>query len=165
MKVAILMGSESDWEVIQKAKETLDQLGVENEVHVMSAHRSPNKVAEFASNARDAGIGVIIAAAGGAAHLGGVIAAHTTLPVIGVPMAGGSLGGQDAILATVQMPSGVPVATVAIGKAGAVNSGVLAAQILSLSDDNLKKRLDEFKKELAAKVEKMDASVKSRSGT
>lgn len=160
MKVAILMGSESDWEVVRSTKETLDSLGVQNETHVMSAHRSPGTVSEFASKARESGIGVIIAAAGGAAHLAGVVAAHTTLPVIGVPIGGGALGGTDALLSTVQMPSGVPVATVAIGKPGATNAAVLAAQILALGDKDLSARLDEFKKKLGEKVEQMDARVK-----
>ncbi len=160
MKVVIVMGSESDWETIRGAKEALDSLGVECEARVMSAHRSPGTVAEFASGAATAGVGVIIAAAGGAAHLAGTVAAHTTLPVIGVPMTSGALAGIDALLATVQMPSGVPVATVAIGKSGAKNAGVLAAQILALSDSDLAARLDGFKKELAEKVVKMDESVK-----
>ena len=164
MKVAILMGSESDWDIIRSAKETLDSFGIQNEAHVMSAHRSPDVVRDFTTNARSSGIGVIIAAAGGAAHLAGTIAAHTTLPVIGVPMKGGALGGTDALLATVQMPSGVPVATVAIGKSGATNAGVLAAQILALSDDDLSAKLVEFKKKLKEKVAKMDASVKQQAG-
>ncbi len=164
MRVAILMGSQSDWDVMRSAKDTLDQFGIDSEVRVMSAHRSPGVVADFASGAHEAGFGVIIAAAGGAAHLAGSIAAHTTLPVIGVPMAGGSLGGKDALLATVQMPSGVPVATVAIGKAGATNSAILAAQILALADNGLKAKLADHKKTLAEKVEKMDADVRKETG-
>lgn len=164
MKIAILMGSQSDWDVMRSAKDTLDQFGIDSEVRVMSAHRSPGIVADFASGAREAGFGVIIAAAGGAAHLAGSVAAHTTLPVIGVPMAGGSLGGSDALLATVQMPSGVPVATVAIGKAGATNSAILAAQILALADNGLKVKLADHKKTLAGKVEKMDADVRKETG-
>jgi phosphoribosylaminoimidazole carboxylase PurE protein len=160
MKVVIVMGSESDWDTIKAAKETLDSLGVECEARVMSAHRSPGTVADFASNAAESGVGVIIAAAGGAAHLAGTVAAHTALPVIGVPMPSGSLAGMDALLATVQMPSGVPVATVAIGKSGAKNAGVLAAQILALSDADLAARLVGFKKELADKVAEMDESVR-----
>ena len=162
MKVAIVMGSDSDWGMVKSAKETLDSLGVECEAHVMSAHRSPGTVSEFAGKAKDNGIGVIIAAAGGTAHLAGTIAAHTTLPVIGIPIAGGSLGGMDALLATVQMPSGVPVATVAVGKSGAKNAGVLAAQILALSNKDLSAKMDEFKKELAEKVKKADANVKKQ---
>lgn len=164
MKVAILMGSESDWEIIRSTKEMLDSLGVQSEVHVMSAHRNPDTVRDFALRARASDIGVIIAAAGGAAHLAGGVAAHTTLPVIGVPMGGGALAGADALLSTVQMPSGVPVATVAIGRSGAVNAAVLAAQILALGDEGLRARLGEFKKELAEKVEKMDTRVKDRAG-
>ncbi len=162
MKVAIIMGSESDWETVRSAKETLDSLGIQNESRVMSAHRSPDVVRDFALKARDSGIGVIIAAAGGAAHLAGTVAAHTTLPVIGVPMGGGALGGTDALLATVQMPSGVPVATVAIGKSGATNAAVLAAQILALSDDGLRARLDGFKKKLAEKVVKMNDRIQEQ---
>ncbi len=143
------MGSESDWDVIQSTKETLDSLDVQSETHVMSAHRSPDVVRDFSLKARKAGIGVIVAAAGGAAHLAGTVAAHTTLPVIGVPMGGGALAGADALLSSVQMPSGVPVATVAIGKSGAVNAAVLAAQILALSDKDLRARLDKFKNKLA----------------
>jgi 5-(carboxyamino)imidazole ribonucleotide mutase len=164
MKVAIIMGSESDWEIIRSAKETLDSLGIQNEVHVMSAHRSPDVVRDFTLKAPESGIGVIIAAAGGAAHLAGAVAAHTNLPVIGVPMPGGALGGTDALLATVQMPSGIPVATVAIGKAGATNSAVLAAQILALSDDTLCAKLVEFKKKLAKKVAKMNDRVREQAG-
>ena len=160
MKVAILMGSESDWDIIRSAKETLDSLDVQSEVHVMSAHRSPDVVRDFAINARKSDIGVIIAAAGGAAHLAGTVAAHTTLPVIGVPMGSGALGGTDALLSTVQMPSGVPVATVAIGKSGATNAAVLAAQILALSDEDIRAKLTEFKKKLAEKVEKMNDRVR-----
>lgn len=126
--VAILMGSESDLPIMTQAKEALDSFGIENSVTVMSAHRTPHAVADFAENARKNGIRVIIAGAGGAAHLGGVIASLTELPVIGVPIAVGGLGGQDALYSIVQMPKGVPVATVAIG--GAWNAGVLAAQIL-----------------------------------
>ena len=161
MKVAIVMGSESDWEVVKLAKETLDSLHVSNEVHVISAHRTPDKAREFALGAADSGIGVIIAAAGCAAHLAGAMAANTTIPVIGIPMEGGVLGGLDALLSTVQMPSGVPVATVGLGASGAKNAGVLAAQIIALNNKNIQKRLKEFKEYLAEKVKKMDENVKN----
>src|SRR5204862_1836913 len=127
--VAIVMGSKSDWETMRHAVETLDALGVPNESHVLSAHRTPDATADFARKAADRGVRVIIAGAGGAAHLAGVIAAETVLPVIGVPIPSTSLQGLDSLLSTVQMPAGIPVATGAIGKAGAVNAGVLAAQI------------------------------------
>src|SRR5438874_13745691 len=128
--VAIVMGSKSHWETMRHAMETLDALGVPNESHVLSAHRTPDATADFARKAADRGIRVIIAGAGGAAHLAGVIAAHTLVPVLGVPIQSTSLNGLDSLLATVQMPAGIPVATVAIGKPGATNAGILAAQIL-----------------------------------
>jgi len=142
-KVAILMGSDSDLPVVKKAADQLKKFGVETEMHVMSAHRTPETVMEFSSKARENGFGVIIAAAGKAAHLAGFIAAHTTLPVIGVPIKASVLDGMDALLATVQMPSGVPVATVAID--GAENAGILAVQILSVYDGELAEKLAENK--------------------
>ncbi|HUT73383.1 MAG TPA: 5-(carboxyamino)imidazole ribonucleotide mutase [Armatimonadota bacterium] len=145
--VAVIMGSESDLEVMQDALRTLDELGIEREAHVMSAHRSPEVVARFAAGASDAGLKVIIAGAGMAAHLAGAVAAHTTLPVIGVPLVAGHLGGMDALLATVQMPRGVPVATVATN--GARNAALLAAQILALEDSRLRARLDALKRQMA----------------
>ncbi len=147
--VAILMGSDSDWETMEPAAKRLKAFDIAFEVQVMSAHRSPAVVAEYASSARKRGLAVIIVGASGAAHLGGVVAAHTTLPVIGVPVASSSLGGLDALLATVQMPSGVPVATVAIGGGGAENAAILAAQILGVRDAGLQQRLEKFKTELA----------------
>ena len=155
--VAILMGSASDLEIVRAAKTTLDELGVAVEVRVLSAHRSPEETAAFASSARERGLCVIIAAAGGAAHLAGVIASHTTLPVIGLPIAATSLGGLDALLATVQMPAGVPVATVAIG--GAENAALLAAQILALSDAALAARLDDRRRALRERVLAADAGL------
>ena len=143
MKVAILMGSKSDAERMQPASEMLDRFGIEHEVWQMSAHRTPEAVREFVSAARDKGFGVVIAAAGMAAHLAGACAAHTTLPVIGVPMSGSKLDGVDALYSTVQMPPGMPVATVAID--GAANAALLAVQILSLGDEDLVKRLDEYR--------------------
>lgn len=156
-RVAILMGSANDFATMKDAAETLDQLGVPREVRVLSAHRTPEETAEFVRGARGRGVRVLIAAAGGAAHLAGAVAANTTLPVIGVPIAFGTLGGLDALLATVQMPSGVPVATVAIG--GAANAALLAAEILALSDDALAKRLDERRAAMRAKVLAADAEI------
>lgn len=138
-KVGIIMGSASDLPVVRKAMDTLDTLEIPYEVHVYSAHRTPKEAAEFAANAKDNGFGVIIAAAGMAAHLAGAIAAQTTLPVIGIPCQSNTLDGIDALLSTVQMPSGIPVATVAIG--GAVNAALLSAQIIALSDDELAEKL------------------------
>lgn len=159
-RVGILMGSDSDWEVMAAAAQRLDALGVTYEVTVTSAHRAPERTVKYARTARDRGLQVLIAGAGLAAHLAGVVAAHTTLPVIGVPLEAGSLRGFDALLATVQMPPGVPVATVAIGKAGAENAAVLAAQILALADEALAARLAAFKTELARQVEERDARLK-----
>jgi len=152
-QVGIVMGSDSDWDTMEAATERLHSFEIDYEVQVMSAHRTPKAVTQYASSARRRGLGVIIAGAGGAAHLAGVIAAHTTLPVIGVPVATSSLNGLDALLATVQMPPGVPVATVAIGRGGAENAAILAAQMLSLKSRALRQRLERFKAELAQSVE------------
>jgi phosphoribosylaminoimidazole carboxylase PurE protein len=152
-QVGILMGSDSDWETMEPAAERLTGFEIVYEIQVCSAHRSPKVVAQYASGARRRGIGVIIVGAGGAAHLAGVVAAYTTLPVIGVPVPSSALNGLDALLATVQMPSGVPVATVAIGRGGAENAAILAAQILSLRQRPLRQRLERFKIELAESVE------------
>ena len=152
-QVGILMGSDSDWETMEAAAERLAAFEIPYEVQVCSAHRSPKVVVQYATKARGRGIGVLIVGAGGAAHLAGVVAAYTTLPVIGVPVASGALGGLDALLATVQMPAGVPVATVAIGRGGAENAAILAVQILALKNRSLRKQLDDFKQELAGSVE------------
>ena len=152
-RVAILMGSDSDWEVMKGAVERLKAFGVGCEVHVMSAHRTPATVSEYVAAAPARGIDVFIAAAGAAAHLAGVVAAHTTRPVIGVPIDSSALKGMDALLSTVQMPPGVPVATVAIGKPGATNAGVLAAQMMALGNPGLAEKLVAYKKKLAEKVE------------
>ncbi len=144
MKVALIMGSTSDWPVMQAAAETLAQLGIEFEKRVISAHRTPDLMFEYARSARERGIGVIIAGAGGAAHVAGVIAGLTTVPVIGVPMKTSALGGLDSLLSIVQMPGGVPVATMAIG--GAKNAALLAAEIFALTDKDLERRLVEFRK-------------------
>ncbi len=160
--VYIVMGSDSDFEIMQEAGKMLEKFGVAYEIQVMSAHRSPNFVSEFASGARANGVKVIIAGAGGAAHLAGVIAARTTLPVIGVPITS-ALNGLDSLLSTAQMPSGIPVATVAIGKAGAVNAGILAVQMLALSDEKLAKKLVDHKGELVRSVEEKNKKLKQRS--
>lgn len=136
--VGVLMGSKSDWETMSAASSTLESLGIEHEVRVLSAHRTPEQVAEYATTAEARGIEVLIAAAGGAAHLAGVIASKTTLPVLGVPMKGWSLDGLDSLLSTVQMPRGVPVGTLAIGTAGAVNAALLAGQILGLKHGRIR---------------------------
>lgn len=146
MKVAILMGSSKDMPKMEACAEVLDSFDVEHEVHVMSAHRTPHQVAEFAAEARANGFGVIICGAGKAAHLAGAVAAHTTLPVIGVPIAAGGLGGVDALYSTVQMPTGIPVATVAIDSSA--NAAYLAASILSVSDESLAARLTRYRVEL-----------------
>jgi len=161
-RVGILMGSDSDWDVMAAAAARLDAFGVPCEVTVTSAHRAPERTAAYAASARQRGLQVLIAGAGVAAHLAGVVAAHTTLPVIGVPLESGSLRGIDALLATVQMPPGVPVATVAIGKGGAENAAILAVQILALSDAELAERLVAFKRELARQVEEKDARLQQQ---
>ncbi len=152
-QVGILMGSDSDWETMEAAADRLREFDLAYEVQVASAHRSPKAVMQYATAARRRGLGVIIVGAGGAAHLGGAVASYTTLPVIGVPVPSTALNGLDALLATVQMPAGVPVATVAIGRAGAENAAILAAQILSLKNRPLRQRLERFKAELAESVE------------
>ena len=161
-RVAVLMGSDSDWETMSSAVKRLADFGVGAEAHVMSAHRTPARVVEYVSGAAARGIRVFIAGAGSAAHLAGVVAAHTTLPVIGVPLSASSLNGLDALLATVQMPAGIPVATVAIGKAGAENAAILAAQIIGLSDTAVAERLTAFKTEMARKVEEKDAALQKK---
>ena len=158
-KVAVLMGSDSDWPVVRAACAQLDAFGIPYEAHIMSAHRSPAVVAEFAAYARKNGFGVIICAAGMAAHLAGAVAANTTLPVIGIPMKGGAMDGLDALLATVQMPAGIPVATVALN--GAKNAAVLAAQILAVTDENLASWLDASRRDMAAPLEEKDALLQT----
>lgn len=156
-KVAIIMGSDSDLPIVEKAIEVLKQYQVPFEVHIYSAHRTPEQARDFAINARKNNIGVIIAAAGKAAHLAGAIAANTTLPVIGIPIKSSTLDGLDALLSTVQMPSGVPVATVAID--GAQNSALLAIQMLAIEDEELAEKLEEAKKENQKKVLEKDAKI------
>ena len=150
--VAVLMGSQSDWETMRHADETLTRFGVPHECRVLSAHRAPDALVEFVSRAEKRGLQVFIAGAGGAAHLAGVIAAHTLLPVFGVPIDNSSLKGLDALLSTVQMPGGVPVGTLAIGKAGAVNGALLAVAVLSLERPELKEKLRAFRQEQAEKA-------------
>ena len=151
-RVGIVMGSDSDWPKIQKAAAALDEFDVAYEVHVMSAHRTPGIVAEYAGTAKERGLQVIIAAAGGAAHLAGVVAAHTTLPVIGLPVPTADLGGLDSLLSTVQMPGDVPVATMAVGMGGPRKSGLFAVQIMALSDPTLQQKLEDFKVNLVDKI-------------
>ena len=160
--VGIVMGSDSDWPLVSKAHETLDALGVPHEVRVMSAHRTPDLAHDYSASAEGRGLRVILAAAGGAAHLAGVLAAGTTLPVIGIPVPGGSLGGLEALLATVQMPSGIPVATVALSSAGPANAAILAAEILALSDPALKERLRAHKRKLHDKVVAADRALQEK---
>ena len=159
-KVGIVMGSDSDLPVIQKCVDMLRTLQIPFEVHVYSAHRTPVEARDFALNARENGFGALICAAGMAAHLAGAIAANSTLPVIGIPCKGGMMDGLDALLATVQMPTGIPVATVAVG--GGANAALLAAQILAVSDEALAKKLDEKRKSDAANVLAKDAGITER---
>ena len=159
-KAAVIMGSDSDFPVVSAAVKRLKSIGIPTEVHVMSAHRTPEAAAEFSKNAKANGFGVILAAAGKAAHLAGVLAAHTTLPVIGIPIKSSTLDGLDALLATVQMPSGIPVATVAID--GADNAAILAAQILALSDDTIAQKLAEMKTQMAEGVAKKDEALQAK---
>ena len=159
-KVAVIMGSDSDFPTVSAAIKRLKALEIPVEVHVMSAHRTPHAAAEFAQNAVQNGFGVIIAAAGKAAHLGGVLAAHTTLPVIGIPIKSSTLDGLDALLATVQMPSGIPEATVAIDCAD--KAAILAAQMLALSDETLAAKLLEIKQQMADGVAKKDAAIQEK---
>ena len=158
-KVAVIMGSASDWGVAGKAVETLDAFGVPNEVHVYSAHRTPLQTAQFARDARENGFGVLIAAAGMAAHLAGALAAQTTLPVIGIPLKSSVMDGVDALLSTVQMPSGIPVATVAVD--GAVNAALLAVQILAVEDASLAEKLDAHRVAGAEKALKANAEAEA----
>ena len=150
--VAVIMGSASDWETMRHAVELLGKLGLPHEHHVLSAHRTPNETAEFARRAADRGIRVIIAGAGGAAHLAGVIAAYTWLPVLGVPVQSQALHGLDSLLSMAQMPGGIPVGTLAIGPAGAKNAALLAAGIIALSDDKVRKKLELFRKKQSEAV-------------
>ena len=159
-KVAIIMGSDSDLPVVEKTINTLKDLGIPYEAHVMSAHRTPEEACAFARTAAEKGFGVIIAAAGKAAHLAGVLAGHTPLPVIGIPMKSSTMDGLDSLLSTVQMPTGVPVATVAID--GAENAGLLAAQMLAISDESLFRKLQEKKEQMRQKVIEKDKKLQEK---
>ena len=159
-KVAVIMGSDSDLPVVEKTINTLKDLGIPYEAHVMSAHRTPEEACAFAREAAGKGFGVIIAAAGKAAHLAGVLAGHTPLPVIGIPMKSSTMDGLDSLLSTVQMPSGVPVATVAID--GAENAGLLAAQMLAISDEGLFRKLQEKKEQMRQKVMEKDKKLQEK---
>ena len=150
--VAVIMGSKSDWETMKNASDTLARFGVPHDSRVLSAHRTPQAATEFASGASERGLQVIIAAAGGAAHLAGVLAAHTILPVLGVPMESQMLRGMDSLLSTVQMPAGIPVGTLAIGKPGAINAALLAVAILALQRPDLHQKLEAFRREQAEKI-------------
>ena len=156
-KVAVIMGSDSDIEVVKKATTVLTDFGVPYEAHIYSAHRTPAEAADFSKNAAANGFGVIICAAGMAAHLAGAIAANTTLPVIGIPVSSGGLGGLDALLSTVQMPTGIPVATVAVN--GAANAAILSIEILSLEDESLRKKLSDYRASGAQKVIEKDKAL------
>lgn len=160
--VGIVMGSDSDWPKIKAAKAALDEFGVSCEVRVMSAHRTPDVVMEYASSAIERGLKVIIAAAGGAAHLAGVVAAHTTLPVIGLPVPTAELGGLDSLLSTAQMPGDVPVATMAVGMGGPRNAGLFAVQVLALSDPQLSQQFADFKTRLKDKIAAKDAKLQAQ---
>jgi 5-(carboxyamino)imidazole ribonucleotide mutase len=151
-RVTVIMGSKSDWDTMQRTHKTLDELGIEHEVRVYSAHRTPTELTEYLADIEERGVRVIIAAAGGAAHLAGVIASKTVLPIVAVPMQAWSLDGLDSLLSTVQMPKGIPVASMAIGSHGAVNAALFAAQILATNDPALSKRLKEHRQEQAEAV-------------
>lgn len=168
MSVALLMGSDSDWSRMEICAKTVEQFGVDCDVRVMSAHRTPHEVVDYVSSAKERGVRVFICAAGSAAHLAGVVASHTMLPVLGVPLDNPPLGGMDALLATVQMPGGIPVATFAVGGGGPMNAALFAIRILAGSDDGLAAKLDEFGKEQTRKVglkdERLQAARKATAG-
>ena len=159
--IGLVMGSDSDWPLLQKAVDTLAQFELPYEVRVISAHRTPDLAMEYAATAEARGLKVILSAAGGAAHLGGVLAAHTCLPVVGIPVKGGALNGIDSLLATIQMPAGIPVATVTLGSAGPINAALFAVQILALADKALAERFRAYKELLKEKVTKGNARVQA----
>ena len=161
-KVAVIMGSDSDWPVVKAACTQLESFGIPFEAHILSAHRTPVEAADFAKNARKNGFGVLICAAGMAAHLAGAFAGNSTLPVIGIPMKGGAADGLDALLSTVQMPSGIPVATVALN--GAKNAAVLAAQMLAIADDELAAKLDAARVKMAAQIAEKEQKLQAELG-
>jgi phosphoribosylaminoimidazole carboxylase PurE protein len=160
--VAVVVGSDSDLPNMEPCLAALRELGVPHELRIISAHRTPDAVREFVRSCESGEVGVVIAAAGGAAHLAGVVASLTTLPVVGVPMPGGALGGVDALLSTVQMPGGVPVATFAVGRGGAVNAAVFAAEVIALSDEKVAARVRSYREALAEKVKAKDKKHRSR---
>ncbi|MDR3183592.1 MAG: 5-(carboxyamino)imidazole ribonucleotide mutase [Planctomycetaceae bacterium] len=160
MQVGILMGSDSDWVKINAAAKALDEFGVEYEINVMSAHRTPDVVKNYAETAESRGLSVIICAAGGSAHLAGVVASHTVLPVIGIPVQTDLAGGLDSLLSTVQMPGDIPVATVGTGSGGARNAGILAVEILAAADKTLRQKLKDFRKSLAVKIAEKNAALR-----
>ena len=161
--VGIIMGSDSDWPKIKKAAAALEEFGIPYEKRVMSAHRTPGTVTEYATTAVKRGLKVVIAAAGGAAHLAGVVAAHTTLPVVGLPVPTPELGGLDSLLSTVQMPGDVPVVSVAVGMGGPRNAGLFAVQILATSNDDLRQKFEDFKLGLTSKIAEKDAKLQAES--
>jgi 5-(carboxyamino)imidazole ribonucleotide mutase len=163
-KVLILMGSDSDWEVMSEAKKVLDAMGIASEVHVSSAHRTPERTGKLAREAAGRGVQVLVCGAGAAAHLAGVCAAETELPVLGVPLASSDLQGLDALLSTAQMPAGVPVGTLAIGKAGAKNAGLLAARILARADERIAEQVRAQRRAMAAEVEAKDQALQEKLG-
>ena len=153
--VGVLMGSSSDWPTMKSTAETLDRLGIAHECNAISAHRAPQRLAEYLASAEERGVKVLVCAAGGAAHLAGVVASQTHLPVLGCPMQGWSLDGLDSLLSMVQMPKGIPVATLAVGKAGAINAGLFAAAILALADDGIRDKLVAFRREQSDRVDEL----------
>ncbi len=159
--VSVVMGSKSDWSVMKEAVDVLNEFGISCEIRILSAHRVPDEVANFAKQAAERGVKVIIAGAGWAAHLAGAIAANTVIPVIGIPIDSSPLQGWDALLATVQMPPGIPVATVSVGKGGAKNAAYLAIQILALSNETLKEKLKSFREEMKQKIRKDDLEIQN----
>ena len=162
MQVGILMGSDSDWSKINGVAKALDEFGVQYEVNVMSAHRTPEQVKEYVETAISRGLSVLICAAGGAAHLAGVAAAHTTLPIIGLPVETGLAGGLDSLLSMVQMPGDIAVATVGVGSGGARNAGILAVQMLALSDPSLRKKLEDLRAKLPQKIAEKNAALNAK---
>jgi phosphoribosylaminoimidazole carboxylase PurE protein len=158
-EVGIVMGSDSDWSIVEKACDTLAEFGIAYEVRVISAHRTPELASDYAISAEERGLKVILSAAGGAAHLGGVLAAHTALPVIGIPIKGGALNGIDSLLATIQMPAGIPVPTVTLGSAGPINAAIFAAQILAVGRASMRRKVHAFKERLKDKVHQGNARV------
>ncbi|HOX45944.1 MAG TPA: 5-(carboxyamino)imidazole ribonucleotide mutase [Myxococcota bacterium] len=161
-RVLILMGSDSDFDAMKEVGLALDKMGIGHDMHVASAHRTPERVARLAREARGQGFGVIVAGAGMAAHLAGVVASYTTLPVIGVPLASGTMAGADALFSTIQMPRGIPVATVGIGPAGCFNAGLLAAAMLAVQDPDVQQRLEAYRADLSRQVEEKDAALQRR---